>query len=407
MFDINKIDTSKIIIICLVIFVLYLLYQYYDVKNQLQIVSSDLKNVTTQLNAMKNNINLINTVPVQQIKSPQIPINYIPQNINTNIQTNGSNKPKLIDYPIQTNNINNNTNIANLPVNTNKQINNVESEYSDVPIFNENNFINVNTNNQVQDINNDDDDDSIFNNGKTNVPHYGTCKDSEIKQKLNELKIDLENNNCDTETVKIDTEFIKPNPLLKSFVSSILTKISDINTNHMIDSENTTNSPQINLINDNQQVDLLDVNQNDDFVPTTQQNDFLMEENNNSDINKHIINVPTIQLDENLIEIDMEKHQPIDVNDILHTEKNNSDIELINKEKDDKVSELDIFKEKNNLNESKLTEKYNKMPLDQIKILCSEKKIKLSVNKTQKKKKDLVAELVNHIIRNNQLSKLS
>ena len=102
----------------------------------------------------------------------------------------------------------------------------------------------------------------------------------------------------------------------------------------------------------------------------------------------------------------MDKHQSIDVENILNAEENNSDMELIDKEKDDKVSDLNIIKGKNGLNETQLIEKYSKIPLDQIKILCSEKKIKLSVNKTQKKKKDLIAELVNNIICNNQLSKL-
>jgi hypothetical protein len=468
MFDINKIDTSKIIIICLVIIVLYLFYQYYIAKEQLQQVTGELKNINTQLTVLQSNqLKHTNNIDYKNI-NPTMSQQYNLPN---------SNQVKLINYsnPIcnnnmcsipNTNNIQNtqfnNENIENVQstnisdkndqtvaINNGPMIinnNNGESEYSEILTLNGNNYKNVEINHiSDDDCDIDDDDDYIFNNGQTIVPHYGTCKDSEIKQKLIELKNDLEDINVETETLKIDTEFVKQNnPILTSFVSGILTKISNLNDksncdlidsqqNDPVDSHSvkvSQNDPVDSHSIEELQNDPVDshsvkVSQNypvDNHSIEELQNDSIKEQNNNSidesDILKKndivsnieikfgkILDGPNYELNENNILIDMSN--PLNVDDVLIPNiEPSSDSELINKELDDKVSDLSVVNDKITLNKIKLTEKYSKLPLDQIKILCSEKKIKLSANKTQKKKKDLIIDLVNHIINSNEISKL-
>jgi hypothetical protein len=403
MFDINKINPSKILMILVVIAIVFLLYYYLDTRDKLSKVSNQLIKMenTLLVNQQQNNLlppinnnTLINNVPYNNNLSSlyqcntnnscynSTPINIPIQTIHTYdvsnvLQTNQIDKSiinvKTLPYDgeICNKNIKQDCNLI-LPIN---EIDG--SEYSEIE-----NDIKINSvcndvqqNNKYDDDNSDGDDELIFNNGYRDVPHYGTIKDSELKIQLHQLKNDLESekrplNDINSETPNINTEYIKQNNnLLNTFVSGILNNITK--TNNLIDSD---------IANDN----------NND----NPNNYELKEEHVGS-----IVDIDSFKLNENKISINIAPTIKIDEllsNDICQsdTKTNNLNVEIINTN----MTDLTDGDEKN-----KLHEKYSKLNLETLKLLCTERNIKLSINKTQKKKKDIINDLIDYGLKNKHM----
>lgn len=288
------------------------------------------------------------------------------------------------------------------------EINQNDSEYSETLTFNKNNYVDANVNNNVNNnanINNDDnsivhtcdedddDDNLIFNNGQCGHLQYGILSDDEIKRKIDELKNDLNNNSNDTiDTVKIDTEFIKnSNPLITSVIAELLNDISNKSNNATFDESrienkiieiDTTDISQFNLNNDNfGEQHIIGVNTTD--VSQSNLNGDNIDEQHNiesCDDNKMVFSEHSNNTENNILHEHEIEIEPND--DAINYSRVNICVNVNKENKNDEEKT------------KKLYEKYNKMNKDILKILCHEKNIKLSENKNQKKKNELINELI-------------
>jgi hypothetical protein len=404
-------NKNLIFYIIITILFIFLLYVCYEHNQRLSIVTKKLKLLTNQYNLLLNETN-------EQLK------------LSTNSQFNTENKVDVKTIYVDTNllEFNNNKQVYPIPIkpeeiqyhiNLPLLLNNIDnkSEYS------ENSDINIQILNKKEE--DDDEDDYIFDNGK-NAPRYASCNDSEVRQKIKDLKNELN----DTDSVKIDTEFIKKkNPLLETFASIILDKISDNITvydnkqndefylNEIINDKNNNdiNLHHIDLMNEiinnnkNSIVNLETLNNIDEnhLIININANTNLLDipiNNNYEQLNTTLLDIQTTdndeQLDTTLLDIqtsDNDKQLDTTLLDIPTSDNDEQQFCTIIVDNVQNIEQSSV-NNSDNIIKNNIMNKYKKMSFDAIKLSCIEYKIKLSSNKKQKRKNELINDLINYIL---------
>jgi len=371
---------TKLFFIGLIILVIFLIYLNYETTKK-------LNNIAIEFNKLKSENDLLHKSNIQ--------LQYIPPNDSNNINFICNNDICHIDH--EPNKINNDTNNFifnndNNNINFNKyhdpEFNVILNDLDDNNEYETESEIqqtNNNKNKNKNDLESDSDSDSelIFNTG--NSLCYTTKVDTETKKILQTLKNDI----TDTETIKFATEDInsKTNPFASTIVSCLLNNI--LNKQH-------SDTPAANSIENND----LDI-----FNNANSEKDSLIESLSNKALDENHVQVSIDQC--NNIEKEINKlndNTQIDTHLLLQMKE---DYSLNN----DTRAESSLWRSNDSgascnliqptivepIKENKNTytyDKLNKLKIDEIKLLCINKKIKLSVNKKQKKKDELIKELL-------------
>ncbi len=336
---------TKLFFIGLIILVIFLIYLNYETTKK-------LNNLAIEFNKIKSENDLLQKSNMQLQYTPNNDSNsninftcnndfchinsYEPNKINTNTNINNDN---FI--------LNNNTNV-NLNKNYDSEFNVILNDLDDNNEYESESEIKKPNINSESDSESDSESELIFNTG--NSLCYTTKVDTETKKILQTLKNDI----TDTETIKFATEDInsKTNPFASTIVSCLL--------NNMLNKQQT-DTPVNSIENNN-----LDI-----FNNINNDNESLIESLSNKALDENQVQISIDQC--NNIEKEINK-----LNDNIQNELNNGIL-------------IEPIKENKN---TYTYDKLNKLKIDEIKLLCISKNIKLSVNKKQKKKDELIKELL-------------
>lgn len=370
---------TKLFFIGLIILVIFLIYLNYETTKK-------LNNIAIEFNKLKSENDLLHKSNIQ--------LQYIPPNDSNNINFICNNDICHIDH--EPNKINNDTNNFifnndNNNINFNKyhdsEFNVILNDLDDNNEYETESEIqqtNKNTNKNNLESDSDSDSELIFNTG--NSLCYTTKVDTETKKILQTLKNDI----TDTETIKFATEDInsKTNPFASTIVSCLLNNI--LNKQH-------SDTPAATPL---QPVNSIETNDLDIFNNANSEKDSLIESLSNKALDENHVQVSIDQC--NNIEREINKlndNTQIDTNLLFQMKEDyllNNDSGVITPPKGAscnliQTTIVEPIKENKN---TYTYDKLNKLKIDEIKLLCINKKIKLSVNKKQKKKDELIKELL-------------
>jgi len=380
---------SKYLFIGLIIIFLFFLYYFY-------ITHKKLKTTTDELNTLKKyfNIEKIDNTSLVEEGECTLKTNYL--NNNLQIPSNTDNQPicykKLKQNELQEQSSNEIMQIDN-------QIKYEEKKPEIMCDLTNSNIIPIelnNNNNMYSDSTDiESDDDLIFNNG-SNTTFYTTKKDNEAKKIISELRTELRFNSIMSETNASFTELMNndSNPIMGPFVSCLLNNISNNISNNIPNNDNV----KIEVVECSSEIELSESEKaNDEGSISIHPNNGAIEEepvtslvvegsriNNILDSQQHLQIEEQIEnnIDENNIVINplnMETLFPLNENTPFIEQQDNVNLTIESKD-------LDI--------KNDLLNKYKKLKLEELRLKCIEKNIKLSYNKKQKKKEELINELI-------------